>query len=283
MTDRMNTIAASARRLMIFQWFKYGIYLLLALNILLFLSEEWLAASHTFSGGVLPADLIGAFNATVDTAAWVVLLLLFEMETFQIPEERVTGSRNWPLHGIRAFCYLFIGYAFYGYAVQCAGLYNVSAIRPHDLCGLAGDNASFMVSVDDFVAITAANCASLPVTPVMYQLHGVDNQIVTDAGSLLATQRLAWTDVINSGDWLLVVLLLEVDVRLKRQGILRGGIRSLIEMLTAILYLVLLGCAVYWGFAGKFLDFWDAFLWLVAFVFIEMNVFEWQDSGAPAA
>jgi hypothetical protein len=23
-------------------------------------------------------------------------------------------------------------------------------------------------------------------------------------------------------------------------------------------------------------DFWDAFLWLVAFVFIEMNIFQWQ-------
>ena len=34
--------------------------------------------------------------------------------------------------------------------------------------------------------------------------------------------------------------------------------------------------AVYWGFKGKFLDFWDAALWLFAFVFIELNVFEWQ-------
>jgi hypothetical protein len=24
------------------------------------------------------------------------------------------------------------------------------------------------------------------------------------------------------------------------------------------------------------LDFWDAFMWLVAFVFIEMNLFRWQ-------
>ena len=26
-----------------------------------------------------------------------------------------------------------------------------------------------------------------------------------------------------------------------------------------------------------FLDFWDAFLWLVAFVFIELNVFQWRE------
>jgi hypothetical protein len=34
--------------------------------------------------------------------------------------------------------------------------------------------------------------------------------------------------------------------------------------------------AIYWGIKGDFVDFWDAFLWLVAFVFIELNVFEWR-------
>jgi hypothetical protein len=43
------------------------------------------------------------------------------------------------------------------------------------------------------------------------------------------------------------------------------------------MYTVLFGAAVYWGVEGTFLDFWDAFLWLVAFVFIEMNVFEWRE------
>ena len=44
-----------------------------------------------------------------------------------------------------------------------------------------------------------------------------------------------------------------------------------------MLYPVLFVAAVYWGFEGSFLDFWDAFLWLVAFVFIEMNVLEWHE------
>ena len=52
-----------------------------------------------------------------------------------------------------------------------------------------------------------------------------------------------------------------------------------------VLYSTLLLAAIYWGFKGGFLDFWDAFLWLVAFVFIEMNVFEWRaaDHAALAA
>jgi len=46
--------------------------------------------------------------------------------------------------------------------------------------------------------------------------------------------------------------------------------------LKVILYATLLYAAVYWGIKGDFVDFWDAFLWLVAFVFIELNVFEWR-------
>ena len=52
-----------------------------------------------------------------------------------------------------------------------------------------------------------------------------------------------------------------------------------------VLYSLLLLAAIYWGFKGDFVDFWDAFLWLVAFVFIELNVFEWreEDNAAIAA
>ncbi|MBI2970524.1 MAG: hypothetical protein HYY36_07245 [Gammaproteobacteria bacterium] len=260
----------------IFQRFKYGIYFLLALDILLFLWQEWLAAAHTFADGVSAGDLVNAFTATIDTAAWVVLLLVFELETSQIPPERLTGRLRWALHGVRAFCYVFIVFAFYGYILQCNSLYDVSTIAVAEVCSLADTGASYLVTLDEFAAITTANCEAMPAQSGLFRLVGLGDNIVSDPGTLLAVQRLAWTDVINAGDWLLVVLLLELDVWLKQSGYLRGATRRLLEICTAMLYLVLLACAVYWGFAGDFLDFWDAFLWLVAFVFIEMNVFNPQ-------
>ena len=48
------------------------------------------------------------------------------------------------------------------------------------------------------------------------------------------------------------------------------------KYLKFVLYAILFVCAVYWGFEGDFVDFWDAFLWLFAFIFIELNVFEWN-------
>jgi len=43
-----------------------------------------------------------------------------------------------------------------------------------------------------------------------------------------------------------------------------------------VLYSILLAAAAYWWLLGDFLDFWDSFLWIVAFFFIELNLFQWQ-------
>ena len=47
-------------------------------------------------------------------------------------------------------------------------------------------------------------------------------------------------------------------------------------MFKLVLYTTLLGAAIYWWFFSDFLDFWDALLWLAAFIFIELNLFQWQ-------
>ncbi|NIN33582.1 MAG: hypothetical protein GTO60_00150, partial [Gammaproteobacteria bacterium] len=72
--------------------------------------------------------------------------------------------------------------------------------------------------------------------------------------------RLAWTDVINAGDWILVVLVLEIDIRLQLMGLLKGPALLASKGIKIFLYSILLLAAIYWGFNGDFVDFWDAFL-----------------------
>jgi len=83
--------------------------------------------------------------------------------------------------------------------------------------------------------------------------------------------------------WLLVVLVLEIDVRLQEHGLYDGFALKASTVAKFVLYSLLLLAAIYWGFKGDFVDFWDAFLWLVAFVFIELNVFEWHQEEKEAA
>jgi hypothetical protein len=207
----------------IFQAFKFVVYLLLAMNIYWFFVEEVLAAKTQFPNGVGIKVMIEAYAATIDTAAWVVLLLMFELETYVVEDEQFTRPVTWSLHTLRAICYAFIVYAFYGYI---ANLLALDCMTP-------------LANVTDLCA-------------------------------------LAWLDVINSAVWLLVVIVLEIDVRLQERQRYEGALLYVSNGIKFVLYSLLFCAAIYWGINGDFVEFWDAFLWLVAFVFIELNVFEWQ-------
>lgn len=274
-----SDLAIHPPRMLWFQAFKYTVYALLVVNIFMFLHEEWLAASQVFTNGITLGQFVSAFAQTIDTAAWVVLLLLFELETYVLAGRPLSPWQRRTVHGVRILCCLLILYAFYGYASSLPLVYDVVPATFADLC--EAGSAVFLVDFYEYIPVTAASCAEISVTPPFYTMPAIGADIVTDAGHLVSAQRLVWTDVINAGDWLLVVALLELDVRLKARGLLTGWRRQASEGAKILLYTVLFACAVYWWFEGDFIDFWDAFLWLVAFVFIEMNVFGFN--SAPAS
>lgn len=267
-----ETFFGSDRRYHLFTTVKYLTYLLLGINIWLFLQEELLTLEHIALGELAPGQLVQAFSATVDTAAWVLLLLLFELETSVLDDSQIRGRVRWALHGIRGFCYVFIVYAFLGYYGEVAPLYTVTPYSGAP-CGLIGQGWSVLLNLDDFALLDAGNCAVLGTA--VYQLTDF-SQVLASADSLQAARWLAWTDVLNAGVWIMVVVVLEVEVRLQLRGGLSAAVLALNKAIKFVLYGLLFAAAAYWGIAGDFLDFWDAALWLFAFIFIELNVFEWQ-------
>ncbi len=266
----------------IFQLFKYAIYAFLALNVYWFFIEEFAAAKIQYPEGIGLGRIIAAYAATIDTAAWVVLLLMFELETYVLDEHHFTKPVTWTLQGVRVICYSFITYAFYGYIAKVLFLGNVTVLADiNNLCILAGQ-WSYSVDLDEYAAITAANCSSFSTATSFFQYSNMP--AVVDAIGLAEIRALAWVDVINAGVWLIIVIVLEVDVHLQEKNRFEGLALRLSNGMKVILYSILLLAAVYWGFKGDFVDFWDAFLWLVAFFFIELNVVDWrQESLAEAA
>lgn len=165
--------------------FKWSVYALLATDVVLY-------------------GLYGRLTEFIDTAAWVVLLLLFEWET---------GGWPLPARGVRAL---------------------------HGVRWLAS--------------------AAVVVAVAGYALEAV------------------WLDFCNEATWLGVVALLELEVRLPPEAVRLHRLRRL---LASLLYLALVGFLLAWAAMGfgdedpqaAWLDTWDALLWLVAFVVIELNVF----------
>ncbi|MDZ7643479.1 MAG: hypothetical protein U5K76_04140 [Woeseiaceae bacterium] len=266
----------------IFRLFKYTVYALLTLNIFLFFAEEWAASAHRFRDGIEFADIIEGYAATIDTAAWVILLLMFELETYVLDDRQFTRPVTWTLHGLRAACYCVIVYAFWGYVSKLLFLQLATPVASiTDLCAIVADRWVYAIDFDEYAAITAANCATLADGARFIKFAGLD--ALVDVAGYREIVRLAWVDVINSGVWLGVVALLEVDVQLQSRDRLHGLVLKVSNAAKYVLYSILFLAAVYWGVKGDFVDFWDAFLWLVAFVFIEMNVIEWQHEDEQAA
>ena len=258
-----------------FQLFKYAVYLLLAMNVYWFFAEEFAATRIEFPNGVRLAQLIEAYPAAIDTANWLVLLLMFELETYVLEDRQFTPPVRWTLHGLRLACYTLIVYALYGYISTVVSLSDVTVMDAvRSTCTLVPESWSYAVDLDEYVEITTSNCATLSNGDTFYRLRDLD--AVVDAGGLWDIRALAWVDVINAAVWILVVLVLEIDVRLQERGIMEGSILRFSNLIKFVLYSVLFLAAVYWGIKGDFVDFWDAFLWLVAFVFIEMNIFQWN-------
>ncbi len=266
----------------LFQLFKYVIYALLAFNVYLFWSDEMLAAAVQFPDGVTMAKLINAYAATIDTAAWVILLLMFELETYVLEDRHYSPQVTWTLHGVRVLCYSFIIYAFYGYIINLSFVYQAIQLSGvADLCAVLDDGWSYAVGLDEYTRLTAANCGSFSDAGAFLRYEGAP--VVVDAAGLTEIRYLAWLDVINAAIWLLIVVVLEADVWLQERNRFEGPALRISSASKFILYSALLLAAIYWGFKGDFVDFWDAFLWLVAFIFIELNVFEWRQEVKEAA
>lgn len=254
--------------------FKYTIYALLIYNIYLFFVDDYNASIHTFSEGITLANAIEAFTATIDTVNWVVLLLLFELETWVISDEVLEKKGvKWILMATRTICYVFLIYAVYGYFSKFFMLYAYEPLLVKDVCSLVDGKIAMIITMDEYVFLSAENCHLLQGL----ELSKITGQnLIADQASLVATQRLGWVDIINATAWLAVVVVLEADVWFQLKGKLEGFVLRVSTLLKGVLYSALVLCAIYWGVLGGFLEFWDALLWIIAFVFIELNLFQWQ-------
>ena len=87
-----------------------------------------------------------------------------------------------------------------------------------------------------------------------------------------------WLDAVNAMLWIAVVILLEFEVRrldaVERHRRLYAGIAGSLYAAMAVLVVI-------WAWSGEWFDAYDALLWLIAFVALELNVLGLR--GEPAA
>ena len=90
-----------------------------------------------------------------------------------------------------------------------------------------------------------------------------------------------WLDAINAGTWMGVCAVL--IYQMYAPGTYEKGEYRLLSVIKVMLYLILIACAVLWTVSSdKALDAADAWLWLLCFAVIELNVFGFESGGEKA-
>ena len=251
-----------------FRLFKVVIFWVLMINLLYYLYEDVTAYLYLAPGSTF-LDAMEAFAVTIDYVAWMVLIVLFELETSAQSRDQFTGIRKWVIAGLTAVCYIALVYSAYGYAAGLMDSYQFEPLESKPACYFANTNFAYVSGSARPIELTHENCGALAGEKLFKSPS--DNLIATEP-NLMALRKLGWVDVFNSNAWLLIVLLFQIEVMLEQAG--KFTKRKLITIMAwkGFSYLVLLVCAIYWTVFSAFIDWWDAWLWLLAFILIDLNM-----------
>ena len=151
-------------------------------------------------------------------------------------------------------------------------IYAFEATPITDLCAIVSADLSLVLGLDDYVPLTAENCGTA-VGQLYYQAN---NLMYADAEMFDEVKKVVLIDVVNAFTWLVVVVVLQIEVFLQLRGHLSSYMYKLNSFIKIIAYFILLLACLYWGYMGDGIGFWDAILWLLAFIFIELNIFQWR-------
>ncbi len=256
------------------QVIKIVVYTLLLLNFIYYVFNDINLARHTAHAGWKWHDWTASFATTLDVAAWLLLLLLFELETYVLPDAAFTPWRVRLMQALRVVCILFIGHAVFAYGAYLLELDRAAEVGPTTLCELTERDLSFARNLE-YQELTPANCAEIPVTPPLFIFD--QEQLVSDAAGMRIEWQLAWADFMEVMIWLLILAMIEVMVRLQEQGVTGGRALRSARSLNVVLYAALWFIAAYWAFRGHWMFAWDEALWILGFMAIGMNLSEWRE------
>lgn len=259
---------APQRRPSAFQLFKYAVFTIVLVNFCFYLAEDITAFLYLDESASI-SDVLETFAGTIDYSAWMILMILFEIETGARARDALHGVRRWALVGLTAACYGVLLFAAYSYVVWLVDTHDFEPIAAETVCELVDERFAYLDASARPIELTAENCGAFANEEV-YRVPS-DHLIATHA-NMIAMRWLAWVDVANAAAWLLVVLIFQIEIFLEQLDKLTRPWLAFCTAIKVFLYLVLAGDALYWTIYSAFIDSWDAWIWLIAFVLIDMNL-----------
>jgi len=257
------------------QTIKWTVYVLLIVNFVFYVFEDWNRAMFTLDAGSTALKWAGEFATTIDELGWFLLLAMFEIETYVVDDEDWTGWIAHTVRGVRMFCYALIAHTVYAFTIVVIGLQPTLPVEDvTSLCDMVGADVSYVYNLE-YTDVNEQTCGELSDESQFFWL--ADDPVVSDMAGLSLERDLAWVDLAEVGLWLLILLAIEVIVRLQSHGVTGGTLVSTLSALKFALYAGLIGLGIYWASLSHWLYLWDELVWIGGFAAIEMNVSQWRD------
>ncbi len=255
---------------------KWTVYTWLFVNFTYYVQDDMLAWRSALPPGSPLSEIILQFATSIDTAAWLILIVVFELETHALPDIAFTKWLDRFFSAIKVLCYCAIAYAAYGYLTETVELYELIPLgHLNDLCSLVGQGLAVQLDAALYVDITPATCLQLTADAEFYQVVG--ETAVISASELGAIRTMGWLDVENAVVWIIVVILIDVEVHLQNADKFGSRRLNYVRLFKTVGYTFLIGNCLMWFVYGYALYTWDAFLWIFGFWAIELNLAEWEE------
>ena len=144
----------------LFRIFKYVLFALLLYNFYVYFGEDMDAYRYLPAGSPI-GKVLETFAVTIDFIAWLVLVVLFELETDVLSKERLQGTLKWLFKGTVALCYPVLIYAFYGYVIALVDFQGYQQIPNETVCELVEQNYAYLSLEARYLPLDQAKCAEL--------------------------------------------------------------------------------------------------------------------------
>lgn len=254
---------------------KWLVYAFLIVNFVFYIVEDVTRAAHTLHAGSTFLDWTSAFATTIDESAWFLLLAMFEIETYIVEDEDLTGWIATALHGVRLLCYALLAHTIYAFLTVVLTLQPTVVVENvSSLCDMNDADVSYVYNLE-YTDVNEQTCANLSTDNQFFWV--ADDPVVTDAAGLALERDLAIADLVEAVLWLMAILAIEVVVRLQGQGVSGGRAISIANKSTYVLYAGIIVIGLYWATLSHYLYLWDEVVWILGFIAIEFNLSEWRD------
>ena len=257
------------------QTIKWVVYTLLIINFAFYIMEDWERTLYNLNATSTLLDWTREFAVSIDETAWILLLVMFELETYTLSDEAWTGWVAHTIRGVRIFCFVMLAHTIFAYVGEIIDLKpTVPVENVSELCAMTDSNVSYVFNLE-YTPITEETCSGLSSDSRFF--WRTENMVVTDTDGLKLERNHAWADLVEASVWLLIILAIELVVRLQGRGVTGGPLIATVNAMQTLLYLILLVIAVWWATLSHWLYFWDELVWIGGFVAIEMNLSKWRD------